>query len=77
MLHDLQKELLGVAKAGATCRSVYQHALTYVREKKPDLEAHFVKTVGFGVCSTPLVLPGVKLTECFRQALNSVIPTMC
>ncbi|TFL07405.1 FACT complex subunit SPT16 [Pterulicium gracile] len=48
MLHDLQKELLGVAKAGATCRSVYQHALTYVREKKPDLEAHFVKTVGFG-----------------------------
>lgn len=36
-------------KDGVTAREVYQHALSFVKEKKPELEKHFVKTIGHGV----------------------------
>ena len=36
-------------KDGAVTKDVYMHALTYIREKKPELEKHFVKNIGFGV----------------------------
>lgn len=49
LLLSLQTELLTVMKDGVTAREVYQHALNYVKEKKPELEKHFVKTVGHGV----------------------------
>ena len=34
---------------GVTARDAYQHALSIVRDKKPELEKHFVKNIGFGV----------------------------
>jgi len=37
-------------KDGVIARDVYQHALTLIRHKKPDLEKNFVKSIGFGVC---------------------------
>jgi Nucleosome binding factor SPN, SPT16 subunit len=43
-------------KDGASAREVYHHALSYVKEKKPELEKHFVKNVGFGVSQLPLAL---------------------
>lgn len=36
-------------KDGVPAREVYQHAISYVKDKKPELERHFVKNVGFGV----------------------------
>lgn len=36
-------------KDGAVARDVYMHAVSFVREKKPDLEKHFVKNIGFSV----------------------------
>ena len=36
-------------KDGATAREVYQHVLSLVKEKKPELEKHFIKTTGYGV----------------------------
>lgn len=36
-------------KEGVQARDVYQHAISFIKEKKPELEKHFVKTVGFGV----------------------------
>lgn len=30
-------------------KEVYTHALSFIREKNPDLEKHFVKNIGFGV----------------------------
>jgi nucleosome binding factor SPN SPT16 subunit len=36
-------------KDGALAKDVYQHALSYVKKHKPDLERHFVKNIGFGV----------------------------
>ncbi|PFH49104.1 hypothetical protein AMATHDRAFT_195429 [Amanita thiersii Skay4041] len=45
----LQNELLGFIKDGVTARDAYQFALNYVREKKPALEKHLVKNLGFGM----------------------------
>lgn len=36
-------------KDGKTLRDVYQFAVEYIRDKKPDLEKHFVKNLGSGV----------------------------
>lgn len=38
---------------GVTARDVYQHAISYIREKKPELEKNFVKNIGFGVRVCP------------------------
>ena len=43
-------ELLPRLKDGAIAKELYQHALSFVKEKKPDLESHFVKNIGHGVC---------------------------
>ncbi|KAI0340514.1 FACT complex subunit SPT16 [Trametopsis cervina] len=49
LLTALQGELLSFMKDGVTGRDVYQHALSFVKEKKPELEKHFVKSVGHGI----------------------------
>jgi len=45
----LQAELVKIIKDGITSREAYQHALSFVKVKKPELEKHFVKSLGFGV----------------------------
>ncbi|KAF8078147.1 FACT complex subunit SPT16 [Lyophyllum atratum] len=49
LLLNLQAELLSIIKDGVSARDVYQHALSFVKKKDPDLERHFVKNVGFGM----------------------------
>ncbi|KII88934.1 hypothetical protein PLICRDRAFT_175186 [Plicaturopsis crispa FD-325 SS-3] len=49
LLLSLQTDLLSAMKDGVSARDVYQHALSYVKEKRPALERNFVKTVGFGM----------------------------
>ncbi|EPQ58254.1 SPT16-domain-containing protein [Gloeophyllum trabeum ATCC 11539] len=49
LLVSLQTSLLSFIKEGVTARDVYQHALSFVKEKKPELEKHFVKNIGFGI----------------------------
>ena len=60
LLVSLQSELLTKLRDGAVARDVYVHALNYVKEKKPELEKHFVKNIGFGVRQFPL-LPSITL----------------
>lgn len=36
-------------KDGVTARDVYQHAVDYIKGKKPELEKFFVKNIGFAV----------------------------
>lgn len=45
----MQADLLSRLKDGAVAKELYQHALTHVRERKPELEPHFVKNIGHGV----------------------------
>lgn len=49
LLLSLQTEMLAYLKDGVAARDAYQHALAFVKEKKPDLEKHFVKNIGHGV----------------------------
>ncbi|EJD05718.1 FACT complex subunit SPT16 [Fomitiporia mediterranea MF3/22] len=49
LLVTLQSELLHKMKDGVPARDIYMHAITYIREKKPELEKHFVKNVGFSM----------------------------
>lgn len=49
LLFNLQTELMQKLQDGIAARDVYQHAISYIREKKPELEKNFVKSVGFGV----------------------------
>ncbi|KAI0747959.1 FACT complex subunit SPT16 [Daedaleopsis nitida] len=48
LLVSLQAEVLLRLKDGAVAREIYHHALSVVKEKKPELEAHFVKNIGHG-----------------------------
>ena len=50
LLFNLQTELMQKLQDGVVARDVYHHAISYIREKKPELEKNFVKSVGFGVC---------------------------
>ncbi|VDC07164.1 unnamed protein product [Peniophora sp. CBMAI 1063] len=49
LLLALQADLLGRMKEGAVIRDLYQHALSFIKQKKPELEKHFVKNIGFGM----------------------------
>ncbi|KIJ17069.1 hypothetical protein PAXINDRAFT_9925 [Paxillus involutus ATCC 200175] len=49
LLVSLQSEIVREMKDGKTARDIYQHALEYVREKKPVLEKNFVKNLGSGM----------------------------
>lgn len=49
LLVALQQELLSKMKHGAVARDVYNHAISFIKERKPELEKHFVKNIGFGV----------------------------
>ncbi|KAI0807182.1 FACT complex subunit SPT16 [Fomes fomentarius] len=49
LLASLQSEMLSQLKEGAAAKDLYQHALSYVKGKKPELEAHFVKNIGHGM----------------------------
>jgi nucleosome binding factor SPN SPT16 subunit len=55
LLLNLQAEILQRMKDGSVARDLYQHALSYVKKHKPDLEKHFVKNIGFGVSYTNLL----------------------
>ncbi|KAI0928386.1 hypothetical protein AcW1_005644 [Taiwanofungus camphoratus] len=49
LLVSLQTEILTQLKGGAMAKEVYHHALSYVKQRKPELEKHFVKNVGHGM----------------------------
>ncbi|KAJ3572801.1 hypothetical protein NP233_g2845 [Leucocoprinus birnbaumii] len=48
LLLSLQAELLSFIKDGVVARDAYQHALSFIRQKNPNLEKNFVKNLGFG-----------------------------
>jgi nucleosome binding factor SPN SPT16 subunit len=55
LLLNLQAEILQRMKDGSVARDLYQHALSYVKKHRPDLEKNFVKNIGFGVSyATPV-----------------------
>ncbi|TFK83944.1 FACT complex subunit SPT16 [Polyporus arcularius HHB13444] len=49
LLVSLQTDILSRLKDGAVAKDLYQHALSFVRDKKPELESHFSKNIGHGM----------------------------
>ncbi|KAI9316735.1 FACT complex subunit-domain-containing protein [Dichotomocladium elegans] len=48
-LLELQEKVMESIHDGVKIRDVYKQALEYIVAKRPDLEKHFTKTVGFGM----------------------------
>lgn len=48
-LLELQGKVMETIRDGAKVRDIYQHAVDYVKAKRPDLEKHLTKTLGFGM----------------------------
>lgn len=49
LLSAVHSLVLKEVRDGATCREVYAKAQAYVKSKKPELEKHFVKNIGYGI----------------------------
>ncbi|KAL1947960.1 hypothetical protein VTO73DRAFT_13684 [Trametes versicolor] len=49
LLVSLQSEVLSRMKEGVVSKELYQSALSCIKEKKPELESHFVKNMGHGM----------------------------
>ncbi|KAG0040989.1 FACT complex subunit spt16 [Podila clonocystis] len=47
-LLDVQRKVLESMKDGTKIKDVYNRAIDFIRNKKPELEKKFVKTLGFG-----------------------------
>lgn len=75
LLLSLQSELLSFMKDGIAARDVYLRAVDFIRERKPDLEKHFVKTVGFGVSLSDWIQLHA-LTVLCRWEWSSEMPLM-
>jgi nucleosome binding factor SPN SPT16 subunit len=73
LLLALQVELLSVIKDGVSAREIYLHAVSYVRDKNPDLEKYFVKNLGFGVSLALVIIKSLNIPPC-RRGSSFVIP---
>jgi nucleosome binding factor SPN SPT16 subunit len=69
---SLQAELLSKLRDGTSAKDVYAHAISYIKQKKPELEKHFMKNVGFGV-SLFGILHETRSHGKLRWVLNIVI----
>jgi nucleosome binding factor SPN SPT16 subunit len=49
LVFSLHKIILSEIRDGVATKDVYNKALAVIREKKPDLEKHFLKNVGYGI----------------------------
>jgi nucleosome binding factor SPN SPT16 subunit len=79
-LLDLQQYLLKKLKAGAVIKDVYASGLAYVKEKKPELESAYPKTIGYGVrvARNPSSREPTDTTDGrSRPVLTSAIPHTC
>ncbi|KAF8975981.1 FACT complex subunit spt16 [Entomortierella lignicola] len=47
-LLDVQRKILDTMKEGVLIKDVYNRALDFIRNRRPDLEKKFVKNLGFG-----------------------------
>lgn len=48
-LLDLQQRVLEVVREGTKIKDIYAKALQHVKSKRPDLEKHFTKSIGFAM----------------------------
>ncbi|KAK3953039.1 FACT complex subunit-domain-containing protein [Pseudoneurospora amorphoporcata] len=74
-VHNL---ILKEIRDGATIKDVYNKAYSFVRSKKPDLEKHFLKNVGFGIGlenKDPTLILNGKNTRTLKDGMTLVVTT--
>ena len=49
LLNSIQEMLVKEAREGVVIKDLYNQALDMIKKKKPDLEKHFLKTIGGGI----------------------------
>lgn len=74
-VHNL---ILKEIRDGAVIKDVYNKAYSFVRSKKPDLEKHFLKNVGFGIGlenKDPTLILNGKNTRTLKDGMTLVVTT--
>lgn len=74
----VHKLVINSIRDGAVVKDVYAKALRYVKEKKPELEKHFLKNVGFGVgleTKDPTLILNGKNGRTLRDGMTLCITT--
>ncbi|KAK4217143.1 FACT complex subunit ctc-2 [Rhypophila decipiens] len=77
-LLSVHRLVMNSIRDGVAAKDVYAKALKYVREKKPELEKHFTKNVGFGVgleTKDPTLILNGKNGRTLRDGMTLCITT--
>jgi nucleosome binding factor SPN SPT16 subunit len=70
--------ILKEIRDGVAVKDVYQKALSLVKSKKPDLESHFLKNIGFGIgleSKDPTLILSGKSTRTLKDGMTLCITT--
>lgn len=77
-LHQVHNLVLREIRDGAIAKDIYHKATAYIKAKKPDLEKHFLKNVGYGIGietkDTTLILNG-KNSRALKDGMTLSITT--
>ncbi len=73
VLHNIQDMLVREAREGVVVKDLYNKALGIIKTKKPDLENHFLKTIGGGIgfeSRDPTMLINAKNTRQLKDGMT-------
>ncbi|KAI1344917.1 FACT complex subunit spt-16 [Xylariaceae sp. FL0016] len=77
-LFNVHNLVIKEIRDGATAKDIYGKALGYIKSKKPDLENHFVKNVGYGIGiegKDPTLLLSGKNSRTLKDGMTLCITT--
>ncbi|RDA92507.1 hypothetical protein CP533_4188 [Ophiocordyceps camponoti-saundersi (nom. inval.)] len=78
LLYMIHNTILKEARDGMAAKDVYAKALSIVKSKKPDMEKHFLKNVGWGVGlekKDPTLILNAKNTRTLKDGMTLIIQT--
>lgn len=73
LLHSIQDLLIREAREGVVIKDLYNKALALIKSKKPDMEKHFLKTIGAGIgieSRDPTLLINAKNTRQLKDMMT-------
>ncbi|KAK2003195.1 FACT complex subunit [Colletotrichum falcatum] len=78
LLFNIHNMILKEVRDGVVIKEVYNKALSMIKAKKPDLEKHFLKNVGWGVGlenRDPTLILNAKNSRALKDGMTLVITT--
>jgi nucleosome binding factor SPN SPT16 subunit len=78
LLYQTHGLVLKEIRDGVAAKDVYNKALSYVKSKKPELEKHFLKNVGYGLgleTKDPTLILNAKSTRTLKDGMTLCITT--